>query len=128
MLTALVAVAIGGAIGATWVQQRTREIGLLKAIGWRGSRIVSAILYELLLVGFATGAVGVACGVLMSEVGTAVIAQRHWALLPVEAWTGPGVLVCVAAMLGVPTFVALGGLRGGLAAVRIDADDALRDL
>jgi len=43
------------------VLERTREIGVLRALGWRRRRVLGMILRESL----ALGAVGGACGILM---------------------------------------------------------------
>jgi putative ABC transport system permease protein len=46
------------------VFERTREIGILRAIGWRGSRILRLILGESLVLCVAAAGVGVGLGVL----------------------------------------------------------------
>ena len=124
----LVCLGLGGAIGATWAQQRIREIGLLKAVGWSRRRIVAALAVELGAVGAVAGAVGVLVGVVGSIVVTGVVAGRGIALLPVEAWRPPGTGITLLAFLLVPACVVLGGLRGAVRAANVDADDALRDL
>ena len=44
------------------VFERTREIGVLRALGWRRSRIVRLILLEASILGFAGGLLGLAAG------------------------------------------------------------------
>jgi ABC-type antimicrobial peptide transport system permease subunit len=67
--TALAAVALLGAIliasllTLSSVAKRTRELGTLKAIGWRGRRVVRQIAGESLAQGLLGGAVGAALGV-----------------------------------------------------------------
>lgn len=66
MLIASVAVIIGG-IGVmntmyTSVLERTREIGILKAIGARQRHVIALFLAESALIGFVGGAVGLALG------------------------------------------------------------------
>jgi putative ABC transport system permease protein len=115
-------------MGSAWIRQRTRELGLLKAIGWSGRRILSALMLELAAVGAAAAVGGVVLGVLASLAGTTVISGLKLDLLPVDPWGLPSLGLLAAAVVAVPLCVALGGLRSALRAVRIDADDALRDL
>lgn len=128
VLLLLVCLAVGGAMGSAWIRQRTRELGLLKAIGWSGRRILSALMLELAAVGAAAAVGGVVLGVLASLAGTTVISGLKLDLLPVDPWGLPSLGLLAAAVVAVPLCVALGGLRSALRAVRIDADDALRDL
>jgi putative ABC transport system permease protein len=44
------------------VFERTHEIGILLAVGWRRSRIVAMVLYESALLGFLGGVAGIALG------------------------------------------------------------------
>lgn len=44
------------------VYERTREIGTLRALGWRRRRVVGMILREALALGFAGGVTGILCG------------------------------------------------------------------
>jgi putative ABC transport system permease protein len=49
------------------VFERTREIGILRAVGWRGSRILRMVAYESLLLCLIAAALGIALGVLASR-------------------------------------------------------------
>lgn len=65
----LLAVFVGG-IGMTnamlmAVFERTREIGVLRAVGWRRWRVLWMILQESLLLSFLGGCVGIGIGILM---------------------------------------------------------------
>jgi putative ABC transport system permease protein len=67
----LLAVLIG-AIGVTntmimSVFERTREIGVLRAIGWRGSRIMRMIVGESLILCLVAAVVGIVLGVLVTR-------------------------------------------------------------
>jgi putative ABC transport system permease protein len=46
------------------VFERTHEIGILLAVGWKRRRIVAMVLYESALLGFLGGVAGVALGIL----------------------------------------------------------------
>jgi putative ABC transport system permease protein len=70
-LTSVIALVIG-AVGVlnTMVMsvfERTREIGILRAIGWRKSRVVRLILSESLLLSVAGAAAGIAAAVLLTR-------------------------------------------------------------
>lgn len=70
---AISALAVGiGAIGVTntmimSVFERTREIGILRAVGWRGARILRMIIGESLVLCLIAAVVGSAAGVLASR-------------------------------------------------------------
>lgn len=55
------------------VYERTKEIGVLKAVGWKSKRILGMILGETLVLTIVSGIVGTIFGILMSEVGMALI-------------------------------------------------------
>ena len=70
-MTALIALIIG-AVGVLntmimSVFERTREIGILRAIGWRKSRVVRLILYESLLLSVVGAVVGIGSAVLLTH-------------------------------------------------------------
>jgi len=70
-MTAVIALIIG-AVGVLntmimSVFERTREIGILRAIGWRKSRVVRLILYESLLFSVAGAVVGIVGAVAMTK-------------------------------------------------------------
>ena len=67
----LLAVLIG-AVGVTntmimSVFERTREIGILRALGWRGSRIMRMIVGESLLLCFVAAVIGIVLGILATK-------------------------------------------------------------
>jgi putative ABC transport system permease protein len=70
-MTSAIALVIG-AIGVLntmimSVLERTREIGILRAIGWRKGRVVRLILYESLLLSVAGAAIGIACAAALTH-------------------------------------------------------------
>ncbi len=93
-VTSTIALLIG-AIGMlntmmTSVFERTREIGILRALGWKQSRVVRMILWEAAFLSFAGAVVGITGGIAMTwwmsrlpatagtispHIGTAVIGQ-----------------------------------------------------
>ena len=52
------------------VFERTREIGTLRALGWRKRRVLGLILRESLLLSLVSGVVGIGGGLLLGQVGT----------------------------------------------------------
>jgi ABC-type antimicrobial peptide transport system permease subunit len=52
------------------VFERTREIGSLRALGWRRRRVLGLILRESLLLSLVSGVVGIIGGVLLGQVGS----------------------------------------------------------
>ncbi len=124
LAVSVLAVLIGG-IGVmnTMVMsvfERTREIGILRAVGWRGSRIVRMILGESLVLCLVATLVGVALGlaatravVLVPSIG-ALLQPRYDAALFLRA-------------LGIAVVVALAGaLYPALRALRLSPMEALR--
>ena len=101
------------------VVERTKEIGVLRAIGFRRTHIIRGLILEVLLVSIAGGLLGWAVGVLAS-----------WALLPYFSQTGLEFVVdpklagfSVAAALAVG---ALSSVYPVLQASRLDPSEAVR--
>ena len=97
----------------TSVAERRREIGVLKALGWRSSTLLRAVLSEAALVGVVGGIFGAALGTL-----------AFWALYrqlpPSLLWIVPaGVLLCVAVSM-------IAALWPALQASRIPPSEAVR--
>ncbi|MHB1422614.1 MAG: ABC transporter permease [Gemmataceae bacterium] len=70
-MTSVIALIIG-AVGVLntmimSVLERTREIGILRAIGWRKSRVVRLILYESILLSMAGAAAGIVAAILLTR-------------------------------------------------------------
>ena len=115
-VTSVIALVIG-AIGVLntmimSVFERTREIGILRAIGWRRGRVMRMILYESVLLSVAGAAVGIAAAVVLTRVLCASADGSRF----IEGSVDPGVMV---RGLVIALFVGLAGgiypaLRGAL--------------
>lgn len=121
-------VGIGISVGGSWMKQRSREVGLLKAIGWQGGNIAKIYMVELAIVGLIIGLVGVIIGSTGSLIGTTVISGLHLEFLPISAWELPKPGLMIGAILCVPLFLCLGSIFHVLKLSRVDADSSLRDL
>lgn len=128
LLLVLGCLSLGATVGSSWVQQRVREIGLLRALGWEPRRVAVAVLAEVLALAGVTAVLGTVVGVVGSLVATKVLAGRRIDQLPVDAWQAPGLGVIVLALVLVPVCVAVGAARSVHRAANTDPDTALRDL
>lgn len=52
----------------TSVMERIKEIGILRAIGWRNSRIFSLVLYEAVFLSFIGGIFGIGLGYVLTKI------------------------------------------------------------
>jgi putative ABC transport system permease protein len=97
-ITSAIAIIIG-AVGVLntmimSVSERTREIGILRAIGWRQSRIVRMILTESVLLSFSGGLLGTLTAVIFTP-----ILGRHPAVAGlISTHIGPDVIALGVAM------------------------------
>jgi putative ABC transport system permease protein len=67
-----VAFAVAGLLMMATVSRRVRELGTLKAIGWRTRRIVAQVVGEGLALGIAGGLAGIVLGIAGAEIVSAV--------------------------------------------------------
>jgi len=112
---------IGAAIGLmnimlVAVNERTKEIGLEKALGAKGSDIRRQFLYESILISILGAAVGIISGVL---VGNLVALLLKTGFVVPWIWVGGGILVCT--LVGL-----LAGLYPAIKASKLDPIVALR--
>jgi putative ABC transport system permease protein len=102
------------------VFERTREIGVLRALGWRRSRVLNLVLGEASALGLAGAVLGSALGF----AGVKAFAQTPMASIFITADLPPAVLL-VGLLLGLGLSVA-GGLYPALRAAALDPSEALR--
>lgn len=62
------------------VYERTKEIGVLKSVGWKSRKILTMILGETLVLTTLSGIIGSAFGILIAEVGVQLINSDNFAL------------------------------------------------
>jgi putative ABC transport system permease protein len=102
------------------VFERTREIGILRAVGWRGSRILRMIFLESLALCLIAAAIGIVLGVLASRAVLLVPAISSF-LVPAYS---PDVFLRAVAVGVVVALV--GALYPAVRAVRLSPMEALR--
>ncbi|WP_295594276.1 ABC transporter permease [uncultured Methanobrevibacter sp.] len=63
------------------VYERTKEIGVLKSIGWKSKKILIMILGETLVLTTLSGIIGSILGILIAEVGVRLIGREGFSLV-----------------------------------------------
>lgn len=104
------------------VNERTVEIGVFRAIGFRKSHIMRIILLEAALVSLLAGFLGYAAGMGGARLALPFMAESRNALLVWDAYVGVG-SVALALVLGL-----LASLYPALHASKMDPTEALRSL
>lgn len=93
---ASIAILVGG-IGImntmfTSVKERTREIGILKAVGAKKKHIVMIFLFESGIIGLIGGIGGVILGIFLSK-GVEFALAQNGAMIPLEAYISPSLVL-----------------------------------
>jgi putative ABC transport system permease protein len=112
---------VGAAIGLmnimlVSVTERTKEIGLIKAIGGRQRNVRQQFLFESILISLIGAAFGVVLGVILGNVFSLILSTGF--VLP-WGWVGGGILIC--SLVGL-----LAGLYPSLKASKLNPIEALR--
>lgn len=108
------------------VKERTREIGLMKAMGMSAGRVFGLFSLEAVFIGFLGSAVGVGVGMIVGTLASGVLAQGLLSGLPglsLVAFDPVSVATIVVAVMAI-AFVA--GTIPALRAARQDPIDSLR--
>ena len=100
--------------------ERTREIGILRAVGWRRQRVLALVLGEALLIALT----GTIFGVVLAVVGLRVLTLLPSARGFIDPNVPPEVLV-IALTMGLGLSL-LGGLYPAARAAALDPTEALR--
>lgn len=105
---------------STAVLERKKEIGILMAIGWRKSRILSLVLFESAIFGLLGGVVGVIIGYAMTRALIAVPAVQGFVSMSPD-------IFFILRSLGISMLVGiLAGIHPAIKAVNIQPIEVLR--
>ena len=102
------------------VFERTREIGVLRALGWKRTRVMSLVLGESIALGLTGSVLGSAMGYL----GVKALAQTPMANIFIAADLPPNVLL-IGILLGLCLSL-VGGFYPALRAASLEPSEALR--
>jgi putative ABC transport system permease protein len=102
------------------VYERTREIGILRALGWKRARVMSLVLGEASALGLA----GAVAGSLLGYLGVKALAQTPMASIFITADL-PWPVLAVGVLLGLGLSL-VGGFYPALRAAGLEPSEALR--
>lgn len=106
----------------TSVLERTKEIGVIKAIGAKNSEIFNIFLFESGFLGFIAGCLGVLLGWILTSIGGNILSNLGWGFLsPHYSISLFGGLILFATLTG-----AISGVIPAINASKINIVDALR--
>lgn len=101
------------------VYERTKEIGVLKAVGWKSSKILKMVIGETLVLTTVSGIVGSAFGIFIAEAGVRLLGDTDFAL-----GYSPSTFILA---FGITIIVGiLGGIYPAYKASRLAPTEALR--
>jgi len=121
------AVAVTGVMATmfTSVMERTREIGVMKAVGFTNRQVMLLILSESLIIGFIGGLAGVVAGMICAH----ILTNRSLTIIEGVAFTASPVIsidLILSAILLSLSVGAIGGLLPALRAAKLQPVEALR--
>jgi putative ABC transport system permease protein len=108
------------------VQERTREIGLMKAMGMNGGRVYALFSTEAVFIGFLGSALGVVAAVGVGTLASSLLANGVFAALPglqVVQFAPASIAIIIGIVMGIAF---LAGTLPARAAARQNPIDALR--
>jgi len=106
----------------TSISERTREIGVMKAVGARNSQILTIFLIESGMIGLVGGGIGVILGLIMSK--TAAHYATQYGSIPFTAYISPELIA--GSLLFSFLVGTISGVLPARKAARMDPADALR--
>ena len=104
------------------VQQRQRELALLRVLGAGGGLLLSVILLEALVLGALGGLLGVGLGRIVGSIAAEAASQHGGPSLPLPAW-GPVEAIALAAAISLSVVAAL---APSILAARTDPAETLK--
>lgn len=107
------------------VAQRTREIGTLRALGFRGRTVLASFLVEAILLSLGGGALGILAALGMRFVRFSTISFQSFSEVVFGFTPTPGILV--ASLLFASLMGLLGGFFPAIRASRVNPAAAMRD-
>jgi putative ABC transport system permease protein len=117
-------IALMGVVGTMTaaVLDRTRELGMLRAIGATRRQVAAAVVVESGFLGLSAAAIGIVAGTLQGALFLTLVERLGWASRLVFVFPGPNALR-IAALVVVTA--ALAGLLPARRAARLDVKEAL---
>lgn len=104
------------------VKERTAEIGIFRAIGFRRGHVMRVVLLEAGLISLAAGVIGLGLGLAGAQVALPLFSESHGGAVGLNPWlAGGAILLSLAVGL-------LASLYPALMAARLDPHEALRTL